>query len=88
MGALAEAYRRGAMAPIADQYAPNGGNLLFLFDLQHEEHSVGVFARYQPWRDVFFDLRAKMRKIEDQIDPSLDRNNNVEIYISAGLGLW
>jgi hypothetical protein len=88
IGALTEAYRKGGAAPIADQYAANGGDLPFLFDLQHEEHSVGVFARYQPVRDVFIDLRAKMRKIKDQIDPGLDRNNNVEIYLSAGLGLW
>lgn len=88
IGATAEAYRKGSMAPIADQYAPNGGDLAFLFNLQHEEHSVGVFAHYQPRRDVFVDLRAKMRKIRDQNDPTLDRNNNVEISVSAGVGLW
>lgn len=88
LGILTEAYRRGAMASIADQYAPDGGRLAFLFGLQHEEHSVGVFGQYQPWRDVFFDVRAKMRKIEDKTNLSLDRNNNVDIYLRAGLGLW
>ena len=88
VGAFAEVYRKGGKADIQYQYTPDGGKLPFLYDLQHEERSIGILGRYQPFRDVFFDFRIKIRKVEDKLDKSLNQNNQVEFYLSAGLGFW
>jgi hypothetical protein len=85
---FSEAYRKGAMGKIEDQYSDDQGRKPFLFDLQHEEHTIGISGRYQPWRDVFVDMYVKMRKVEDKTDPSQNQNNHIEFNLAAGVGLW
>jgi hypothetical protein len=84
---ISEAYRKGGKADILYQYSADGGKLQFLYDLQHEEHTIGIIGHYQPIRDVFFKLSARVKKIRD-INPSLNKTNQFEIYLSGGLGIW
>jgi hypothetical protein len=88
VSAFAETYRKGGKADIQYQYQADQGNLPFLYDLQHEERSFGILGRYQPLRDVFFDVRIKMRNVEDKVNPSLNQTHRVEFYLDAGVGLW
>jgi hypothetical protein len=88
IGLTYEVYRKGAASSIYDQYQPDGGKLPFLFGLWHQEHSVGIFVKYQPLRDIFFDFRGKFRSVQDAVDPSQNRNNTFEAVLSAGLGVW
>jgi hypothetical protein len=88
VGTFAEVYRKGGKADIANQYLPDGGKLQFLYDLQHEERTIGILGRYQPVRDVFIDLSVKMRNVRNKIDPSLNQNNCMEYYLAAGVGIW
>jgi hypothetical protein len=88
LSVFSEVYRKGAKGSILDQYSEDQGKKPFLFDLQYEERSFGLIGRYQPVRDVFIDFRAKVRKIKDTPSPNLNQNNQVEFYVSAGVGLW
>jgi hypothetical protein len=88
IGAFGEAYRKGGKKDIQIQYNADGGKLPFLYDLEHEERTVGILGRYQPLRDVFLDFQIKMRKVEDKVNPYLNQNNQVEFFLSAGVGIW
>jgi hypothetical protein len=88
IGLTYEVYRKGGASSIYDQYQADGGKLPFLFGLWHQEHSAGIFVKYQPLRDIFFDFRGKFRSVQDAVDPSQNRNNTFEAVLSAGLGIW
>lgn len=88
MNIFSEAYRKGARGSIEDQYSVDQGKKSFLFDLQYVEHSFGLAGRYQPLRDVFLDLRIKVRNIKDTMYPEMNQSNQVEYFMAASLGLW
>jgi hypothetical protein len=88
IGLTYEVYRKGSASSIYDQYKPDGGRHPFLFGLWHQEYSTGIYIKYQPLRDLFFDFRGKFRSVRDAIDPSQNRNSTFEAVLSAGLGVW
>ena len=83
-----EIFRKGGMLPLADQYADNQGNWKFLFGPLHIERSIGITAKYQPFRDVFINGSARVHKIEDEADPSQNRAHQFEFSLGANLGIW
>jgi hypothetical protein len=83
-----EIFRKGGILPLADQYSDNQGNWKFLFDPLHIERSIGMTAKYQPFRDVYVNCSARVHKIEDEADPSQNRAKQFEWTIGASLGLW
>jgi hypothetical protein len=85
---FSEIFRKGGMLSLADQYSDNQGNWKFLFGPLHIERSVGMTAKYQPFRDVFVNCSARVHKIEDEADPSRNRPHQFEWTIGASLGLW
>jgi len=85
---FSEVYRKGGMLSLADQYSDNQGNWKFLFGPLHIERSIGLTAKYQPFRDVYVNCSARLHKIEDEADPSQNRAHQFECTIGASLGLW
>jgi hypothetical protein len=83
-----EIYRKGGILPLNDQYAADGGNKPFLFGPLHVERSVGISAKYQPLRDLFLNLRARVHKIEDEADPAQNRQHQFELTMGISLGIW
>ena len=83
-----EIFRKGGILPLADQYSDNQGNWKFLFGPLHIERSVGMTAKYQPFRDVYVNCSARVHRIEDEADPSQNRAKQFEWTIGASLGLW
>jgi hypothetical protein len=83
-----EIFRKGGMLPLADQYADNQGNWKFLFGPLHIERSIGITAKYQPFRDVFINSSVRVHKIEDEADPSQNRAHQFEFSLGANLGIW
>ena len=83
-----EIYRKGAMLPIKDQYLADEGKWTFLFGPIHIERSVGITAKYQPLRDVFLNVKARLHKVEDEADPAQNRSRQLEFSIGACLGIW
>lgn len=86
--AFYERYRKGEDLPIVDQYASDQGRKSFLFGKLHKETTFGLTTRYQPVRDVFINGRIQWRQITDENDPSRDRNKQLELLFSLGVGLW
>ncbi len=85
---FSEIFRKGGILPLVDQYADNQGNWKFLFGPLHIERSFGMTVKYQPFRDVYVNCRARVHKIEDEADPSQNRARQFECTIGASLGLW
>jgi len=83
-----EIFRKGDILPLVDQYAADGGNKPFLFGPVHVERSFGMTAKYQPLRDLFINLRARIHKIEDEADPAQNRLHQFEFTLGASLGIW
>ncbi|MGD1044654.1 MAG: capsule assembly Wzi family protein [Bacteroidota bacterium] len=83
-----EIFRKGGMLSLSDQYTDNQGNWSFLFGPLHIERSVGITAKYQPLRDVFINLRARLHKIEDEANPAQNRPHQFEFTLGAGVGIW
>jgi len=83
-----EIFRKGGILSLADQYSDNQGNWKFLFGPLHIERSIGLAAKYQPFRDVYVNCSARVHKIEDEADPSQNRAQQFECTIGASLGLW
>lgn len=83
-----EIYRKGGMLSLFDQYSTDQGNWTFLFGPLHVERSIGITAKYQPLRDVFINLSARLNKIEDEADPAQNRAHQFEFTLGAGIGIW
>jgi hypothetical protein len=83
-----EVFRKGDMLPLVDQYASDGGNKPFLFGPLHIERSFGITAKYQPLRDLFINVKARIHKIEDEADPAQNRLHQFEFTLGASLGIW
>lgn len=88
MTAYGEIFRKGGALSIVDQYSPDQGNWKFLFGPLHIERSIGIAARYQPFRDVFINLKSRLHKIEDEDNPPKNRAQQFEFILGASLGLW
>jgi len=88
MTAFGEVFRKGGILPLVDQYSDNQGNWKFLFGPVHVERSFGITAKYQPLRDLFINVRARVHKIEDEADPSQNRLHQFEFTLGASLGIW
>jgi hypothetical protein len=86
--AFGEIFRKGGSLSIVDQYSGDQGNWKFLFGPLHIERSIGISAKYQPFRDVFISLKTRLHKIEDENDPSMNRSQQFEFSLGASLGLW
>jgi hypothetical protein len=83
-----EIYRKGGILSLKDQYSADGGNKPFLFGPLHIERSLGVSAKYQPLRDLFLNLRARIHKIEDEADSAQNRSHQFEFTLGVSLGIW
>ncbi|MCX6121366.1 MAG: hypothetical protein NTX44_07065 [Ignavibacteriales bacterium] len=88
LSTFGEIYRKGGMLSLFDQYSTDQGNWTFLFGPLHIERSFGITAKYQPLRDVFINLSARLHKIEDEVDPAQNRAHQFEFTLGAGIGLW
>jgi hypothetical protein len=88
LATFGEIYRKGGTLPLKDQYSDNQGNWTFLFGPLHIERSFGVSAKYQPLRDVFINLSARLQKIEDEVNPEQNRAHQFEFTLGAGIGIW
>ena len=86
--AFSEIFRKGGILPLADQYSNNQGNWKFLFGPLHIERSIGMTAKYQPFRDVYVNCSVRVHKIEDEADPSKNRPHQFEFSLGASLGIW
>jgi hypothetical protein len=85
---FSEIFRKGGILPLADQYSDNQGNWKFLFGPLHIERSIGMTAKYQPFRDVYVNCSARVHKIEDEADPSKNRPHQFEFSLGASVGIW
>jgi hypothetical protein len=86
--AFGEIFRKGGILSLQDQYAADGGNKPFLFGPLHIERTAGMSAKYQPLRDLFLNLNARIRKIEDEADPAQNRPHQFELTMGISLGIW
>jgi hypothetical protein len=86
--AFSQVFRKGGTLPLADQYSANQGDWTFLSSPLHVERSVGITAKYQPLRDLFFNFSSRIHSISDEADPSQNRTNQLEFTIGASLGIW
>jgi hypothetical protein len=83
-----EIFRKGDILSLKDQYSTDGGKKPFLFGPLHIERSFGISAKYQPLRDLFINLKARVHKIEDEADPAQNRLHQFEFTLGASLGIW
>lgn len=88
VAAFGEIYRKGGILSLSDQYAEYQGNWKFLFGPLHIERSIGMNAKYQPVRDVFVTCSARLRRIQDESDPSKNRPHQFEFSLGANIGIW
>jgi hypothetical protein len=86
--AFGEVYRKGGTMPIADEYANDQGRVSFMFGPLHIERSFGFTAVYEPLRDLFFNAKARLSRIQDEIDPAQNRAHEFEVTLGAGVGIW
>jgi len=84
VGAFSEVYRKGGLMDVVVQYS--GGQPDFLYGPLHEERSYGLYAKYQPLRDLFIDFRARQIKVEDEATKS--SKEQFEFTLGAQLGIW
>jgi hypothetical protein len=83
-----EIFRKGSPMSIDNQYTGNTGGFKFLDGQLHEEHMIGLRVHYQPFRDLFFDVKTQIHSLTDATDPALNYDSRFEFIISTSLGLW
>jgi hypothetical protein len=86
--AYSEIFRKGGIMSLKDQYSEDEGDKPFLFGPLHLERSAGMSAKYQPLRDLFINVNARVRKIEDEADPAQNRSHQFELTMGISLGIW
>ena len=86
--AYSEIFRKGGIMSLKDQYSEDEGDKPFLFGPLHLERSTGMSAKYQPLRDLFINVNARIRNIEDEADPAQNRSHQFEFTMGISLGIW